>query len=685
MGGKDMKFEGLSTIYVSQRDGDDNNLGVSPKADGRGNGPLKTVEGALILAYRLRVSGSRRPLTICITDEEYVISKPINIDGNALGVWRDNDCCSGITIKSCGNGRCRIAGGKKINGFKRDKFNGRECFSAYIPEVEKGEWEFTDLYVDGKRAKLTRYPQEGMLRCVETEVSGSKTETEHIEGSKWFIAHKEDLTGAEGIEDGIISYCHFWVDEHSPIESYDRETGKLTMKYKSRYLITNRYDEEHCPANFEYYIENLPGSFRNPGEWYLDKKTGMLYYMPENENQTPEGISVYAPVVSELLSIAGTACEKVKNIRFENLDFVCTGGDYESRVWVTGEETGEIYGCDGQSMANAPGAVNVKFAHCCSFENCSFENIGLHALAIGKGCDGIRVEKCRFYDIGAGGVKIFGGAYADEEDLYTHHNVISECDISYCGRRWAVGCGILANHTYCNEISGNEISFLDYSGISVGWVWGYANSITRDNIIRKNHIHHIGMGNLSDMGGIYLLGRQEGTIVSENVIHDVICKHYGGWGIYTDEGSSYITIEKNIVYRTSSQCFHQHYGCDNVVKNNIFAFGGDSVLRMSIDEMHTCVTVENNIFIADGAPIYTHREKDGISYGVVTKNNILWDVSGNASPYMYEDEKISLEEAQRLGFEDGSVIVDPLLCGDFNIRDDSPAYDMGFEKIRRKS
>ena len=68
-------------------------------------------------------------------------------------------------------------------------------------------------------------------------------------------------------------------------------------------------------------------------------------------------------------------------------------------------------------------------------------------------------------------------------------------------------------HTYENVIAHNEIADLNYTGISCGWVWGYENSITRENLIEKNHIHDIGNGVLSDMGGIYLLGNQQGTIV----------------------------------------------------------------------------------------------------------------------------------------------------------------------------
>lgn len=118
-------------------------------------------------------------------------------------------------------------------------------------------------------------------------------------------------------------------------------------------------------------------------------------------------------------------------------------------------------------------------------------------------------------------------------------------------------------HTYENVIAHNEIADLNYTGISCGWVWGYENSITRENLIEKNHIHDIGNGVLSDMGGIYLLGKQQGTIVRCNLIHDVYSRHYGGWALYADEGASAVVFEQNICYNTNSNAFHQHYGCGN--------------------------------------------------------------------------------------------------------------------------
>lgn len=678
-----LNFSNTSTIYVSQKSGKDYYSGFTPEYGKDGNGPLDSLESALLKAYQLRASGYAQPLTVCITDDEYYLPKTLSLETEKLlPRYADNNAVSDIAFEPFGNKRCKVIGGRKIEGFREDTFNGKKCLSAFVPEMKSGEMRFTDLYVDGKRAKLTRYPKTGTLRCIDTE----KNEGELFTPSKWFIAKREDLNGLSNIEDAIVSYYHYWIDEHSPVESYDAETGKLTMAYRSRFLITNKYDENNA-ANLEYYIENIPELFENPGEWYADNKNGMIYYLPESEEQTADSITVYAPTLSSLADIKGSEAEKASNIRFRGLDFMCSKGDYASVSGLNGaaDTEEEPFGSDCQSVAGAPGAINLSFAENCSFEDCGFLNLGIHGISIEKGCEGIRIENCRFYDLGAGGIRIFGGAYEEDETLRTHHNTVRGCDISYCGRRYAAGCGILACHTYCNEISDNTISYLDYSGISVGWVWGYQNTVTHDNIIRRNHIHHIGMGNLSDMGGIYLLGRQRGTVVSDNVIHDVICSHYGGWGIYTDEGSSFVTVENNIVYSCSSNCYHQHYGSYNVIKNNIFARAGEDLVRCSIPEMHPCIMLERNILIADGTPVFSSCYKmNGINPGMQSHSNIIFDAK-NPEPCIFTvgDKKYTLTEAQALGTEIGSVTADPEVNEKYELSENSPAYKLGFKKINR--
>jgi hypothetical protein len=163
-------------------------------------------------------------------------------------------------------------------------------------------------------------------------------------------------------------------------------------------------------------------------------------------------------------------------------------------------------------------------------------------------------------------------------------------------------------------------------------------NVARDNLIEKNHIYDIGQGMLSDMGGIYTLGVQPGTVLRGNLIHDVTRTHYGGWCIYPDEGSSHILIEKNICYGTNGEVFHQHYGRENILRNNIFAFGGDAQVNHSrIDPEHKGFTLERNIIVTDSVPAITSGYAASLSrHNIIADLNLYYDVHGKPVREQYE-------------------------------------------------
>lgn len=163
-----------------------------------------------------------------------------------------------------------------------------------------------------------------------------------------------------------------------------------------------------------------------------------------------------------------------------------------------------------------------------------------------------------------------------------------------------------------------------------------------------------------------------------NVIHDVVSHDYGGWGLYTDEGSSGIVMRRNLVFRTSSGGFHQHYGRDNVIENNVFAAARDWQLQRTKVEEHTSFTFARNVVWWHSAAPLVHGNW---TKGVVTRRNCYWNAAGPVTFTGGGD----LAARQRAGHDGGSIVADPGFAdpaaGDFALAADSPVSGLGFEPL----
>ena len=653
-------YNSISTIFVVKE------LPALEKRQGRGK-YVTSIEEAVRVCCDLRRSGVMQPITVRIDSGRYELARTLEFS-NAI---------TGVTFEAA-TGKAAdvvLSGGVKIDGFKETIFDGKKCVVAYLPAVKEGKMDFSDLYVNGERATLSRFPEQGYLHFAEAENMGIGLD----DISKWVRLKKEDVQSltAEDICNATLSYLHYWVDEHTAVESYDEKSGKLVMDRYSRFSIYGEKTES------VYYFENVRKAFGKPGEWYLDKAEGVLYYVPR-DGESLESLDVHIPRLSHMANLMGKEDAPIKNIIFKNLTFAYTKGDYESL-----NDAGLRVGSDGQGVSNAKGTLNLRYAENCAINGCRFVNYGLHGINVEDGCSHISICGCDFYDGGGGGV-IMGGAGTDGAvTARTHSNEIVGCNIRHCGRRHMAACGVLIKHGYNNKIVGNEISDLFYTGISVGWVWGYKDSVTRDNYIADNHIFDLGKRVLSDMGGVYLLGSQPGTVVCNNHIHDIYGREYGGWALYTDEGSGFIILNNNVCYRCSDNCIHQHYGRMNVVKNNIFAFAEKALCCVTWGELHLSCIFENNILITNGELAYALLSREHIDNGTVaTGNNVVWSVSGAETDVVsYCGENCKLARAQELGLEVGSIYADPKckdpLNGDFTLSEDSPAFALGFQPIKK--
>jgi hypothetical protein len=353
----------------------------------------------------------------------------------------------------------------------------------------------------------------------------------------------------------------------------------------------------------DYRVENVFEAMMYPGEWYLDRAEGVLYIIPlPGENL--EEAEVIAPVLESVAVFRGA-----RDIRFEGVTFAHT-------EWTPPQDHADSI----QASYEASGLLRLSQSERCVFSRCAFLHAGAYGVELLENSAEIALDSCEVRDLGAGGIKIWHGC---------RFNRIADCEIAEGGRIYCAGVGILVGRSTGNLLEHNHIHDFFYTGISLGWEWGYAESDCYGNVVEWNHIHDIGQGVLSDMGGIYLLGRATGTRLRFNHIHDIRCRRYGGWCIYLDEGSTNVLVESNLCHRANKNAFNQHFGSHNTIRNNIFAHGGEAVISYGKPERHLGLIFERNIFLAGNTPILTQFTSDRwLPMQTRFEKNLYWTGGG---------------------------------------------------------
>jgi hypothetical protein len=497
--------------------------------------------------------------------------------------------------------------------------------------------------------------------------------TDWMQGQSSFQFNPTDIPRWNSYDGAEVVVGDRWVESRLPLSSIDYDSSLFRCRLRSVF----RLEKDDL-----YYIVNAREVLDEPGEWFFDSSKQLLYYWPLPD-EPPATIDAIVPALPQLVRIEGEphAGNFVENLHFKGITFSHTewwfpdSGKMEFRP----EGSGGFV----QAAVGLPAAIEAIGLRNSSFEQCNIAHVGGYAIALRAGCQSNRIERTTLTDLGGGGVKIGETGLSADARVRTSHNTVIDCEIGDGGKIFHSAIGIWAGQSSNNRIIHNRIHDFLYSGISIGWTWGYGPSAAGGNFVELNHIHHIGTrqdgdgGMLGDMGGIYTLGKQPGTVIRNNLFHDIQAR-YMGWGIYFDEGSTGVLAENNIVYRTSDESFHQHYGRENVVRNNIFAFGGTAQVRRSRTEPHTSFAFEGNIIYWAKGPMFGGNWRGG---EMVFDRNVYW--CGVGSRNMTDSMAWDAWRAQ--GFDPHSRFEDPLFLnpqqGDFTLRKNSPAPTFGFKPI----
>ena len=571
---------------------------ISPKGsdfnDGTRQSPKATLTSALRQAREWRRTEDNRiqgGITIYMEGGTYAFHEPVFIRPEDSGTKE-----SPTTIRSVGDEKVILSGGISINGWKKQG----KVWVADVPVFNGRPLDFRQLWVNGKKAVRARDVEdfEKMNRICSVD---EKNEILYVPAVS--IRRLIDNKGNLKAKYAEMVLHQMWCVANLRIRSVEVQGDSAAIRFhqpESRIQFEHPWPRPMVTTdghNSAFYLTNARELQDVPGEWYHDMDARKVYYYPR-EGEKMQEAKVIVPAVETLVRVEGTVDRPVCHIRFEKITFSYT-------TWMRPSEKGHVplqagmyltdgyliepkmqrdylnHPLDNQGWLGRPAAaVRVVAARQIDFERCRFEHLGSTGLDYEEAVQGGVVRGCLFRDIAGNGLLVgsFSPAAhethlpydpADRREVCTQQH-INNCYFTEIGNEdW--GClAIAAGYVGDVNIEHNEISEVPYSGISLGWGWTQTVNCMRNNRVHANLIHHYAK-HMYDVAGIYTLGSQPKSYVTENCVHSIYKPGYvhdpNHWFyLYTDEGSSFITVRDN--WTEGEKYLQNANGPGNVWENN---------------------------------------------------------------------------------------------------------------------
>ncbi len=536
--------------------------------------PDSSLTDAVRKAREMRRLGQGGPVTIHLSKGVYQLYEPLRL--------RPED--SGLTIEGSD---AVISGGIKILEWKRQG----KLLVADVPDFNGRPIDFRQLWVNGKKATRARDVSdfEKMFRIRTYDKKGQilwvpKKAVERILNAPYaeMVLHEMWCTSNLRIRSIRIQGDSAAIRFHNP-------EAKLQFEHPWPSPMTPNTGH---PSPF--YLTNAKELLDEPGEWYHDIRAHKLYYLPQQGETVKEAI---VPVMETLVEFIGTAEHPVRNITFKGITFSHT-------TWMRPSEKGHVplqagmylteayklrpqidrpnnHKLDNQGwLGRADAAIELRYTEAINFDGCRFEHLGGSGLDYVIGCRRGMTTNCTFTDIAMNGYVC--GSFSPEglethlpyqptdfREVCTGQTIAQSEFYDVTNEDW--GCVAVAAG-YVNEITieHNTIHDVSYTGISLGWGWNRDLVCMKDNKVHANLIYNYAQ-HMYDCAGIYTLGNQPGTVISENVVRDIARPGYvhdpNHWFyLYTDEGSSNITLRDN--WTPEEKFLKNANGPGNVWENN---------------------------------------------------------------------------------------------------------------------
>ncbi|QDU79883.1 hypothetical protein Pla110_16030 [Polystyrenella longa] len=635
-------------------------LHVSPMGNDTQNGsfeaPFATPSAAVKAIEKLKAESNlpAEGVTVTLQEGSYELEAPLEIKDYTTGEHQT------ILFQGAPGKTVRLLGSRLIPEFRQvtdpdqlkrlDRSAHGNVMVANLKELSLDDLGTVaqagnrlELFYRHIPMQLARWPNEGFVKI--KQVVGDTTFKSHgIPGTKegWFI-YDDDRTDSWANTTDVWLHGYWfwdWSDSFEKVESIDPDSN--TIRLSEPYHNYGYRNEQR------YYALNILSELDQPGEWYLDRETHQLYFWPMGEIEPGD---VMISVLPSLINI-----ENSKHIQFRNLTFEGTRSTL----------------------------VNIRNSYDCTVDHCRLLNSGSWGVQIrdGKSCE---VRHCEIMNLGEGGITLLGG---DRQTLSPAKHLAFSNHIHHFGRLYRTYRPGVSVQGVGNHVIHNLIHDGPHNAIQLGG---------NDHLIEFNEVHHV-CYETGDVGAFYM-GRDwtaRGTVIRHNFFHNISGPGlHGAMSVYLDDAASGIKIQSNLFLRAGRAAFIGG-GRDNLVENNIFVDCNPSVHVDSrgIGWMHE--TVDTTLPERLNAMPYQESPWKERYPQLLT---ILEDEPGKPK-YNFIRKNISVgghwshidDKAELLvTLENNLIDEDPLFQGnpqsdsvtakDFELKANSPAFNLGFEPI----
>jgi len=615
-------------------------------------------------AVRRAKAAEKGPIRVYLRGGTYYLSEPVVFTPEDSGT-KD----APIVYQACEGEQSVLSGGVRLDLKWTAHKDG--IMKAEVPAAAQGKLAFTQLFVNGGRQPLARYPNYDPNRRPFGGVAPDAISPERVK--RWANPVGAFVHALQHTQWGSVHYTVIGVDDN----------GRVKLKGGDQ---NNRDPRLHPNDRF---VENVFEELDAPGEWYLDAKTLTLYFMPPRDLDL-SGAKVEAAVLRQLIELRGSPESPVRDLQFKGLTFTHT-------ACVFAEPYEKLL--RGDWAIHRSGAFFMEGTEDCAVVECVFDQVGGNAVFVNHYNRRGKVADCRIFGACESGVCLVGDPNAvrcpstwqkhlreipdsqsgPKTSNYPSDCVVSNNDIHHIGRIGKQTAGVFISMSERITASHNSIHDVPRAGICINdGTWG-------GHVIEFNDIYDT-VQETGDHGPVNSWGRDRywtsgakdaalldartTTHVRNNRIHG-----QGNWGIDLDDGSSNYHVYNNLCLGLGIKLREGYF---RRMENNILV-GGPGHFHVWYKDCEDVVA--RNIIVCDAAYMFIRANPafaKEFDYNLFYNHGRQVRVEG-VGPTM------TLEQWQQKGFDRHSIAADPMFIdpdgGDYRVKDESPALKLGFKNF----